>query len=309
MEEDKNNRTLDDLITTFQEYLRRTRGMHPAERRRYAKYVQAFLEQAICAAESVDVSTLVASDVIAFILTLVGQYHPNTIRKYSSALRIFFRFLRLEGLREDRLDDVVPSAVKRRLSGLPRHLESEQLDYLISSLDRSSPRARRDRAIILCIARLGLRASEVMRMRLEDIDWRAAVVHVPTRKSGRGALLPLPADVGGAIVEYLNNGRPITKSRNVFVVHQLPRIGKSVSYNVVYDAVKIALDRARIEAPIHGANLLRHTLATRLIRNGSSLKEIADLMGHRCLETTQIYAKVDLNSLRGVAQPWPEVKS
>jgi len=205
-------------------------------------------------------------------------------------------------------EEYLPGVVHRRLAGLPRHLDAGQLERFVAGLDRSTPRGLRDRAMILCIARLGLRASEVVRLRLEDIDWRAATLNVPTRKTGRGALLPLVADVGEALVEYIEHGRPTTTSHHIFVLHHR-RVGEPASPQVVSDAVTAALDKAGVEAPIRGANLLRHTLATRLIRSGASLKEIADLLGHRCIETTQIYAKLDLESLREVAQPWPEVAS
>lgn len=303
----QDERTPDELVATFQEHLRRTRGMHPNERHTYARHVRAFIEQAV-GAGPLDITALSASDVIGFIASLVGRYRPSTIGKANTALRSFFRFLRVEGLRDDRLDDAVPGVVRRRLAGLPRYLEANQFDQLLDSLDRSTPRARRDRAMILCVARLGLRASEVVRIRLEDIDWRAAVIHVPTRKTGRGALLPLLADVGEAVAEYIENGRPPTQTRQVFVLHHL-RVGEPATQQTMCDAVEIALDRAGIEAPVRGPNLLRHSLATRLIRSGASLKEIADLFGHRRLKTTQIYAKLDLDSLRAVAHPWPEVVS
>jgi site-specific recombinase XerD len=136
----------------------------------------------------------------------------------------------------------------------------------------------------------------------------AAVLHVRLRKTGRGALLPLLADVGEAILDYIENGRPPTPSRHAFVLHRY-RVGAPAKQYTVYNAVKIAIKRSGIEAPIRGVNLLRHTLATSLIKSGASLKEIGDLLGHRSLKTTQIYAKLDLDSLRGVALPWPEVKS
>jgi site-specific recombinase XerD len=305
--ENQEKRTLDELIAAFQEYLWRTRGTHPDVRRNYARYVRGFIEQVV-GTGSVDVRVFSASDVIGFIESLVGRYRPSTIKLAGTALRSFFRFLRVEGLRDDSLDDAVPGVVERRLVGLPRHLEANQLDHLLSSLDRSTPAARRDRAIIVCVARLGLRAGEVVGIRLEDIDWRAGVLHIHTRKTGRGALLPLPVDVGEAIVEYIKNGRPSTRARHVFVLHNL-RVGEPATQRTVYDAVKVAIEKAGIDAPICGINLLRHTLATRLIRSGASLKEIADLMGHRSLEATRIYAKLDLDSLRQVAQPWPEVLS
>lgn len=298
---------LAELLASFQEYLRRTRGIQPGERRRYARYARAFIEQVV-EPGPVDVSAFTAVDVIGFVGSLVERYQPTTIRHAATALRSFFRFLRAEGLHSERLDDAVPAATVRRLAGLPVHLEPDEVERLLDSLDRSSPRALRDRAMILCVARMGLRASEVVRIRLEDIDWRAAELRVSKRKTGRGALLPLVADVGEAIAEYIRDGRPATKSRHVFVLHHL-RVGEPATPQTLSDAVPAALEKAGIQAPVRGPNLLRHTLATRLVRSGTSLKEIADLLGHRYLETTQIYAKLDIESLREVAQPWPEVAS
>lgn len=297
----------DELNAAFKNHLQRTRGMRSEECHRYARYVRLFIEHAI-GDGPVDVTALSALDVISFICSVTDKYQPSTMGKIGSALRNFFRFLCIEGLRDDRLDDAVPGVVRRRLTGLPHHLNKKQFDRLIASLDRSTPRARRDRALILCVARLGLRASEAINVRLEDIDWRSAMLRVPTRKTGRGALLPLVADVGQAVAEYIEDGRPPTLSRYVFVLHHL-RVGEPATQTTAYDAVRTALRRAGIEAPSHGPNLLRHTLATLLIRNGASLKEIADLLGHRRLETTQIYAKLDLDSLREIAQPWPEAVS
>ncbi len=295
--------TVDALVEAFQEHLQRARGTDRMSLRNYSRYVRAFLEE-VSGDGPVDVAAFTALDVVGFVSSLTGRYRQRTMRGVATALRSFFRFLRLEGLREDRLDEAVPSVAGRRLLGLPRYLEDEQLERLLASLGCSTPRARRDRAMILCAARLGLRAGEVAKIQLDDIDWRAGIVQIRTRKSGRGALLPLPHDVGQAIVEYLRDGRPPTRSRHVFVLHHL-RVGAPVTSGIVCEAVKNALQQVHIEAPSRGAHLLRHTLATRLIRQGASLKEIADLLGHRCLASTQIYAKLDLASLRDVAQPWP----
>jgi site-specific recombinase XerD len=225
----------------------------------------------------------------------------------ASALRSFFRFLRAEGLRGDRLEDAVPM-VPRRQAGLVRHLEPARLEQLIASLDALSPRGLRDRAIILCIARLGLRASEVTQLRLDDIDWRNATVRVRARKTGHGALLPLTTEVGAALAGYLEHGRPATAARQVFVQHAL-RPGEPITSQVAGNAVRDALTRAGMDAPARGANLLRHSLATGLLARGASLREIADLLGHSSLATTRIYAAVDIAALREVALPWPEAMS
>jgi len=300
-------RTLDEWVEAFRVHMARTRGTCLERQRSYGGHVREFLES-VFGRSSVDPRELTAPDVIRHVTSLVGRYSPSTLSTVGTALRQFLRFLRVYGVREDRLEDAVPLAVKPRLGSLPRHLDPDEVERLIESLDRSTPRARRDRAMLLCVARLGLRAGEVAKILLEDIDWRGAVLHVRARKTGRAARLPLPTDVGEAIVEYLRNGRPATSCRHAFVLHHL-RHGEPATPRTVYDAVKVALERAGIDAPIRGPNLLRHTLATRLIRRGASLKEIADLLGHRCLETTQVYAKLDLASLRTVAQPWPEVAS
>lgn len=298
---------LDELVSAFQEYLRRTRGVSPDERRKRARHVRVFIKY-VSGDDPVDVRVFSTPDVISFIKSLVDRYRPRTIAHVCTSLRSFFRFLRVAGLRDDRLDEAVPGVVFRRLGGLPRYLDPRLLEQFISALDRSTPCARRDRAMILCVARLGLRASEVVRIRLEDIDWRAGMLHVPTRKTGRGALLPLATEVGEAVAAYLKDGRPKTRSRHVFVLHH-KRVGEPTTQQTMHDAMRFALGKAGIDAPVRGPNLLRHTLATRLVRSGASLKEVADLLGHRRLETTQIYAKLDLESLREVAQPWPEVVS
>jgi integrase/recombinase XerD len=198
--------------------------------------------------------------------------------------------------------------VAHRPAGLVRHLDPGRFGQLIASLDCSSPRGLRDRAIILCMARLGLRASEVVELRLEDLDWRNAVVRVRARTTGHGALLPLTAQVGTALAGYLQHGRPDTPVRQVFVLHRL-RAGAPISSSIVGRAVGSALRRAAIDAPIRGANLLRHSLATDLPGHGASLPEIADLLGHSSLATTRIYASVDVAALREVALPWPQATS
>lgn len=298
--------TAEDLLAAFDEHLRRARGVCAGARGNYRRYAGAFLES-VFADGPVDATTIRAGDVAGFVGDLTCRYRPGSVALAASALRSFFRFLRVAGLRGDRLEDAVPM-VPRRNGGLVRHLERGRLDQLITSLDSCSPRGLRDRAIILCMARLGLRASEVVRLRLDDIDWRNATVRVRARKTGHGALLPLTAEVGTALAGYLQHGRPGTLSREVFVLHWL-RPGAPVSPSVVGRAVDNALRRAGMEAPVRGGNLLRHSLATGLLGRGASLREIADLLGHASLATTRIYAAVDVAALREVALPWPEATS
>jgi integrase/recombinase XerD len=274
-------------LAAFDRYLRRSRGLCAGTRANYGRFAGAFLE-ATFPDDRVDVRRIRAGQVIEFVAGATDYYRPKTVELVATSLRSFFRFLRVEGLRADRLDDAVPMVPHRR-SGLVRHLDNETLERLVVSLGSSSGRDLRDRAIILCNCRLGLRASEVARLRLEDIDWRAAVVMVPARKTGHGAVLPLTAEVGKALADYLQHGRPDTTAREVFVLHRL-RPGAPISDSIVGRAVGRALDRAGIEAPSRGANLLRHSLATGLLARGAGLSQIADLLGHSCLATTRIYA-------------------
>ncbi len=298
--------TLEEALAAFDEHLRRTRGVCAGTRRNYVRFVRAFLEKVV-ADGPVDVAQFHARDIVGFVGGLTRCYRPRTVELGASALRSFFRFLRVEGLREDRLEDAVPMVPHRR-SGLVRHLDPERFEQLIASLDSSSPRGLRDRAIIVCIARLGLRASEVVQLRLEDVDWRNAVVRVRARKTGHGALLPLTGEVGTALSGYLEHGRPDTRARQVFVLHRL-RVGEPISSSIVGRAVDNALRRAGMAAPMRGANLLRHSLATDLLGHGASLREIADLFGHVSLATTRIYASVDVAALGEVALPWPQATS
>jgi integrase/recombinase XerD len=299
-------KTVESLVAAFDEHLRRVRGVCLGTRRNYGGYVGQFLVT-VFGEGVVQPMKIGAPEVVAFVADLAGRYRPRTVELAASALRSFFRFLRMEGLGNDRLEDTVPM-VPRRNTGLVRHLDSGTFEQLIASLDSSSPRGLRDRAIILCMARLGLRAGEVVQLRLEDLDWSNATVRVRARKTGHGALGPLTTEVGTAVADYLQHARPDTSDREVFVLHWL-RVGSPISSSIVGRAVAHALDNAGIQAPIRGANLLRHSLATELLEHGAGLGEIADLFGHSSLATTKIYAAVDVAALREIGLPWPQATS
>lgn len=300
---DRDRLTVEEVLTAFDEHLRRTRGVCPGTRRIYAKYVGEFL-MAVFDDRDVEFAEVRSPEVAAFIGGLSGRYRPRTVEAAATALRVFCRFLRAQGWCENRLADAVPM-VPHRPSGLVRHLVPRVLEQLIASLGTASARDLRDRAIILTIARVGLRPGEVAQLRLEDIDWRSAAIRVRARKTGHGALLPLTSEVGAALADYLQHGRPETDVREVFVLHWL-RVGAPISTSIVGRAVQRAVDNAGIDAPVRGGNLLRHSLATELLAAGASLPEVADVLGHSCLATTRIYAAVDIGRLREVPLPWPQ---
>jgi integrase/recombinase XerD len=293
------------VLAAFEEHLRRTRGVCPEVRHNYGRYAQAFLDE-VFGEELVDPTNIRAREIIEFVSAMTARYRPATVQLVATSLRSFLRFLRAEGLCDGRIEGAVPRVPSRRLTSVPRHLDSEEFTRLIASLEDSSPRALRDKAILLCVARVGLRASEVARLRLEHLNWRNGTVRIETRKNGHGVTLPLPDDLGRALVAYLQRGRPATQVRQVFVLHHM-HVGAPINRQIVGDAVCRALRHAGISAPMRGANLLRHSLATDLLAHEATLKEIADLFGHASLVTTGIYAKVNIAALREVALPWPGV--
>lgn len=296
--------TIQGLVETFEEHLRRVRGAQFETCRGYTRYVRQFLD-AVFTDQRVDPRAIKPSDVVRFIEATSGRWRPGSVKMVAAALRSFFRFLRIVGGGDVRLADAVPTVARWRLSTLPRFLDDAQLTRLHAALDPSTRQGRRDRAIVLCLSHLGLRAAEVAGLHIEDIDWRSSTLRVQTRKTRRGDVLPIPRDVGRAIVAYLRDGRPAIQDRHVFVVE---RSGVPLRARAVRDVVRAVLRRAGITGlATTGSHVLRHTLATRMIRQGASLKEIADVLGHRCLDTTTIYAKVDLPSLADVGLPWPEV--
>lgn len=299
--------TLDALVEAYLEHQRRTRGLREQTLRGYVGLVRPFLRFALgddpIAPERV--RGLCASDLVGFIAALQGRFSPRSMKAVRTALRSFLRFLHAEGLITGRLEDAVPAVAHWRLAGLPRHLDDAQLGRVIASLDGLGAHGLRDRAIVVSLAGLGLRPGELAALSLDDVDWRAGTITLRRRKTDRGAVLPLPREAGRAIVAYLRQERPATDERAVFVQHRGARRGRPLTSGAVSEVVVRAIRRAGITPPLAGAYVLRHTLASRLVRGGGSLGEVADLLGHRSIDTAAIYAKLDLPSLRAVALAWP----
>jgi site-specific recombinase XerD len=197
----------------------------------------------------------------------------------------------------------VPIVANWSMASIPRAIGAEQVRRLLASIDRHTAIGRRDYAIVLLLARLGLRSGEVAFLELEDINWDAGQVSVQGKRGHRTAL-PLPADVGAAIAAYLRHGRPRSTGRRVFLRSKAPIRG-FLGQCGVGSIVRHALHRAGIQAPTKGAHQFRHALATQMLRHGASLTEIGDALRHRSTQTTTIYAKVDLKALRTLALPWP----
>ena len=222
------------------------------------------------------------------------------------ALRSFLRFLQMKGLCAARLVNAVPYIPAWKLSGIPNYLTKEQLDELLSSFDRKTPTGRRDYAIAICLARLGLRRKEASQLTLDDIDWRSGSLHIISSKSRRFSSLPLPEDLGKAIVDYLRNGRPPTEERRVFVCHR-HRVGAPLKSAAIGTIIRRRFKRIGMKVPSRGTHILRHTVATHMVQQGVNIKEVADFLRHRSLDTAVIYTKVNLPMLLEVALPWPKI--
>jgi site-specific recombinase XerD len=239
------------------------------------------------------------------LLEEVSQLTPAYAKTYVTALRGFLRFLAVHGRCRSHLDHAVPTVPEWRLSALPRYLEPDDIDRMIASCDSDKPFGVRDRAILLLLVRLGLRAGDIMAMRLGDLDWERGTVRV--RGKGRKEVcLPLAQDAGEALIEYLDKARPTADTNRVFLCTNAPirPFGNSSSVSGI---VRLALKRAGIEnAPSKGAHLLRHSAATSMLRSGASLDVIATVLRHQSTDTTAYYAKVDVEMLSMIAQPWPE---
>jgi site-specific recombinase XerD len=291
------------ILEAFRAHLTNQRELVPETVSTYLDTVARFLDWRFRAQSPPTLGALSAEDVNAFMLEQARRYSAGHTQVIASALRGFLRFLLQCGTLSIDLAQAVPAPARRQLAGLPKFMPAEDVERLLASVNQTCPQGLRDEAILLLLARLGLRAGEVARLRLDDLDWEAGelVIH---GKRGRVERLPLPWDVGEALSRYLREARPACSIRQVFVCLRAPRRGFQAG-NAVGTIVRRALARADLHPPHQGAHLLRHSLATRLLREGASLVEIGQLLRHQHIDTTRIYAKVDEPSLRRLAPPWP----
>jgi len=290
-------------VTAYDTHLRDTCGLAPATRIYRRRYVREFLH-ARFGNHAIQLSRLRPVDIERFVTGRAQGCQPSSAQVLASSLRSWLRYQQLMGAIDARLVAAVPGIPRWRLASLPRGLDEADVHRLLNAIDRTTPTGRRDYAIARCAADLGLRACEIADLELDDIDWRRSALRVPAGKVRRADWLPLPAKLGRAIAEYLRRGRPRTVERGLFVRHHLP-VGAPMGPNVVRLALRRAAVAAGMEDRWRGPHALRHAMATRLLQGGASLKEIADILRHRCLDTTAIYAKVDFHALEQAALPWP----
>ena len=285
----------------FDGYLDRVAGLSAGTRRIYGRYATRFVARRF-GGEAPDWPRITASDLVDFVLRETSSLKPSGCRAPVTATRAFLRFLAVRGLVREGLEAAIPPVREWKHARLPRHLTVDQVAAVLDSCSETTTVGRRDRAILALLARLGLRAGEVVGLDLEDIDWAHSQLRVRASKSGKERVLPLPHDVGVAIVAYLRTERPAAIQRAVFLRATPPhrRLGNSSTVSAV---AKRHLRLAGI--PAGAAHALRHTAATLMVRRGVTFKEVADILGHARLETTAIYAKLDLEALARVALSWP----
>jgi site-specific recombinase XerD len=289
---------IDELLDRFCGFLREERGLVAGSIALYERIARRFLAQYPEPLADA-LAQLTGAEINAFVLGEVARVRPRTVETVVCALRALLRFLHVQGWIARPLASVVPSVPQRR-ENLPRGLPAGQAELLLSSCDRATSAGSRDYAIVLMLSRLGLRAGEVAGVTLDDIDWRLGEIVIRGKRS-RIDRLPLPAEVGEALAEYLSRGRPRGFGRTVFLRVQAP-LG-AMSGDAVSEVVIRACRRAGI--PPVRAHRLRHTIATEMLRAGAGLTEIGQVLRHQSPNVTAVYAKVDRQALSRLALPWP----
>lgn len=292
----------DVAIANFKQYLAQERGLSVSIQCDYTRFAHQFLRERF-GRGPVQLSTLSASDVTEFIRRHAHERSARSAQHIVGSLRAFLRYLRYQGEITTDLAACVPRVANWSHSALPRFLQPGQVQQVLDHCDRRSALGLRNYAILLLLARLGLRACEIVAMTLDDIDWKAGRLMV-RGKGGQRAQMPLPGEVGRAIAVYLRKGRPSCASRRLFIRAHAPRVGFANSA-AVSTLVQRALADADVESPHTGAYVFRHSLATEMLTQGASLGEIGQLLRHAHPDTTQIYAKVNVRALRPLALRWP----
>ena len=290
---------VDDHVAEYQQWLKHHRGICESTIKRHGRMVMRLL-----AVLGRDPSVYDASLIRRTILAETRQCSPSHVKTMTTALRGYLRFLAAAGICPPGLDRAVPLVPQWRLSSLPRYLSPADVERLIASCDLDTVHGVRDRAILMLFARLGLRVGDVLNMQIGDIDWAAGMLRV-SGKGRRAVRLPLPQEVGDALLAYIDQVRPIVETKSVFLRSCAP-YRSFTNPSTISCVVRLALQRAGIkDPPSKGANLLRHSAATAMLRGGATLQSVGAVLRHRSIDTTAHYAKVDVLTLRQIAQPWP----
>jgi site-specific recombinase XerD len=294
----------DELATRFAQHLQHQRGLAATTIGYYQPLARNFLAHCFGTGR-IDLGAIRATDVIGFVRQQARRLRPHGLKQVVNGLRAFLRYAEYRGEIQGVLISAVPAvAAWTTPPPLPRAISAEHAQRVIASCDLRTAVGRRDHAILLLLARLGMRGGEVITLLLEDIDWDAGLLRV-RGKNGHQCLMPLPVDVGEAIAAYLRHGRPASPDRHVFLRTRAPHGCLLHGSDGIGSVVRNAIERAGVDAPRKGSHQFRHALAVGMMRGGASLPEIGELLRHRSQMSTAVYAKVDLAALRPLALPWP----
>jgi len=293
----------EQLRQEYETYLRIQRGMSNSTITHCVRYYERFFSFQFGEGLG-NLNKITSDDVVAFLLRFISGPQPYRNKTLPSHLRNLFKFLFWSGKTNKNLADSIPRIAQPQPVNTPRHLPPEDVQRLIDAARSDDDLGRRNYAMLLLMARLGLRSTEVIAIRLDDINWRAGEILI----RGKGKLhdrMPLPADVGGSLADYMKNGRKGT-SRVLFVSHKAPHQA-FVDSQILNTILRQAFKKTGLKPPKKyvGSHVLRHSLATDMLRNGASLDEIGDVLRHRSRVTTMLYAKHDIEGLRSISQEWP----
>lgn len=287
------------LLLGFCQWMRQHRGAKDATLKAYGRVISDALRSL-----GEDPTQFGARGLRTFVLERAPRHGRSKAKQVVTALRTFVRYLTAQGLCPVGLEAAIPTIAGWKLAALPRYMPAADIERVLAACNPATAVGARDRAIVLLLSRLGLRAGDVSHLRWTDIDWQQATVEV-MGKSQRGVRLPLPQEVGDALLDHLANAGAV-RSDHIFLC-KTPPLGRALGSSGISCVARRAIARAGVQAPARGAHVLRHSAATSLLADGASLQSIGVLLRHRLLDTTMVYAKVDLKVLSALARPWPEV--
>jgi integrase/recombinase XerD len=288
------------VLAAFRYWMLNHRGVKESTLEIYNRFIPPLLKMVDGEANRINANTL-----RSFFIQRTKKFSAGYASNVANTLRVFVRYLVSEAIAPSGLDNAIPVVASWRDASLPRYLPSSDIDRVIEACDPSTKTGLRDRAIILLLVRLGLRASDVLLLQIDDLNWNDASIRV-CGKGRREAQLPLTQEVGDAVIAYIQSGRPSIEARDLFI-RLKPPIQPFADSSAISAIATAAIRRAGMKTPCRGAHVLRHSAATGMLRHGISLQQIGAVLRHRSLHTTIHYAKVDCALLRLVAQPWPEV--
>jgi site-specific recombinase XerD len=291
------------LLRPYADHLAQVQGLAPATVHYRIRYARVMLSSFRVRGVG-QLKHWTVDQIRQFVAHQGQSYRPGSGQVLSSSIRSFLRYLLLHQLIDRNLATAVPSFANWRLASLPATVCDEDLERLACAINTSSPIGLRDRAIVLCLVDLGLRASDVAGLDLDGLNLRDRVLRLKRQKQRELTAVPMTRRLAAAISAYLRRGRPPCSSSALFVLHRAPW-GKAMTHHGIRGVVRRRATDAGLAHCIRGTHVIRHSVASRWIQSGATLKQIADLLGHRSIDTTSIYAKVDINTLAEVALPWP----